>query len=96
MFCSVEEICNKDVINIENGNRVGYVLDVEIDICSGRVCSLIVVKNEKAVSLRRPESIKICWSDIAVMGSETILVKNVPQIQSPPKVNKRFSDIFSK
>lgn len=96
MFCSIDEICNKDVINIENGCRVGYVCDVEIDMCSGHICSLLVTKHDKAISFRRPDCIKICWTDIVVMGNETILVKNVPSLQDNQRSSRRFSDIFAK
>lgn len=96
MFCSIDEICNKDVINIENGCRVGFVCDVEVDMCSGQICSLLVTRSEKQISFRRPECIKICWSDIVVMGNETILVKNVPQMESNIKNSRRFYDIFAK
>lgn len=96
MFCSIDEICNKDVINIENGCRVGFVCDVEVDTCSGQICSLLVTRNERAISFRKPECIKICWCDIVVMGNETILVKNVPHIDGDIKNSRRFSDIFAK
>lgn len=34
----------KDVINVENGCRIGYVCDVDIDPQLGKICAIIVEK----------------------------------------------------
>ncbi len=96
MNCCIDEICNKDVINIENGCRVGYVFDIEIDTGSGQVSKILVSRDEKAIQFKRPECLKICWEDIVVMGEETILVKNIPPLQQQDKQTKSIFNIFSK
>lgn len=96
MNCCIEELCNKDVINIENGSRIGFVCDVEVDISTGQISALTVAGNSKNISFKKPDCLKICWSDIVVMGEETILVKNVPQCCVEAKEQKRIFDIFSK
>ncbi|MBR3767879.1 MAG: YlmC/YmxH family sporulation protein [Clostridia bacterium] len=96
MNCCIDELCNKDVINIENGCRIGYVFDVEVDMGSGHISTLLIAENSKGLSFKRPDCLKVCWADVVVIGDETILVKNVPQIQKPIKQTKSFFDIFSK
>lgn len=96
MNCCIDEICNKTVINIENGCKVGYVYDVEADMCSGQISALLVAGNEKGLMLRRPECFRISWCDIAVIGEETILVKNIPLQQNNHKSGKSIFGLFSK
>lgn len=96
MNCCIDEICNKYVINIENGCKIGYVYDVEVDICTGHISALLVSGSEKGLMIRRPDCFRIKWSDIAVMGEETILVKNVPQAINNSKGNKSIFSLFSK
>lgn len=96
MNCCIEELCNKDVINIENGCRIGYVFDVEVDMVSGHISTLLISDSSKGLSFKRPECLRVCWTDIVVMGEETILVKNVPECNRPAKASKGFLDIFSK
>lgn len=96
MNCCIDELCNKDVINIENGCKVGYVYDVEVDMSSGHISTLLVSVSEKGLSLKKPECFKICWTDIVVMGEETILVKNVPPVSVKAQNNKGLFNIFFK
>ncbi len=96
MNCCIDELCNKDVINIENGSRMGYVCDVEVDMSSGHISTLLISCSARGISFKKPESIRICWEDIVVMGEETILVKNVSGNAPVVKSNKGIFDIFSK
>ena len=41
-ICSVNELKNKEVINLCDGSRLGYVSDIEIDLDCGSVISLLV------------------------------------------------------
>ncbi len=96
MSCMIEELQNKDVISIENGCRIGYVCDVEAEVCTGKIKSIIVCQPSSGFSLRRCDTYKIDWCDIVVMGEETILVKNA--CVCPPRSSsaKGFFNIFSK
>ncbi len=96
MNCCIDEICNKDVINIENGCKVGYVYDVEVDMSSGQISTLLVSVAEKGLLMKKPDCFRICWSDIVVMGEETILVKNVPQVSAKVHQDKSIFNIFFK
>ena len=80
MSCLIEELQNKDVISVENGCKIGYVTDVEAEVCSGRISAIIVSSVPSGFSLKRPDTFRVCWSDIVVMGDETILVKNTVKI----------------
>ena len=40
---SFNSMRDKEVINICDGKRLGYINDVEIDSCDGRICAIIVL-----------------------------------------------------
>lgn len=46
-FC---EFKKKEVINICDGMKVGYVYDLEIDIRTGRICSIIIPVGNRCLS----------------------------------------------
>lgn len=96
MSCLIEELQNKDVISVENGCKIGYVTDVEAEVCSGKISALIVSSVQTGFTLKRPDSFRVCWSDIVVMGDETILVKNASPCAPCKKQPSGFLRIFSK
>ena len=75
MNCCVTDMRNKEVINTKSGCRLGFVGDVEIDTCSGKLVSIIIFGKYKCMGvLGKEDDIKICWEDIQVIGNDTILV----------------------
>lgn len=78
MNCCITELRCKEVINKADGCRIGLVNDVEVDSCCGRVVALIIFGRPKYWGIcGRRERIRICWEDIDVIGSDTILVCKV-------------------
>ena len=76
MKCSISSLCDKDVISIESGRNVGTVSDVEFDTCTGCITALIICGKQGFFSLvGKTEDIRINWSDIEVIGNDSILVK---------------------
>ncbi len=96
MNCCIEELCSKDVICIDNGSRVGYVCDAEIDICNGRMTALLIAPTNAGLFSKKTECFKVCWGDIVVIGDETVLVKNISPVTVSEKNSKGFFNIFSK
>ena len=78
----------KEVINIRDGTRYGYVNDVEIDILSGKVVSVIVPVPCKFpwFFLHRDDYI-IPWDAISRIGEDIILVDY--EVGNCPKRKKR-------
>lgn len=94
MFYSLEEISRKDIIDVENGCRIGFVRDIEFGE-DGKAKFLTIEKtSSKANPFRKGETVKINWNDIVVIGKETILVKNTEQIPCEPYKKTRLSDLF--
>ncbi len=83
-MCSVEELACKDVININDGGRLGFVDDVEIDLDDGKVKSLIVYGRRKFFGLMgREDDLVIPWESIQKIGEDIILVCCEPTCRPP-------------
>lgn len=75
MNCRITDLRNKDVINIHDGSRLGYVCDVEVDTCTARLKAIIIYGRAKMFGLLGHEDdCVICWEDIEVIGEDSILV----------------------
>ena len=84
----VTDLGCKEVINICDGTRYGYIKDLEIDISSGQVVSIIVPGMHKFLwfSFKKDEY-TIPWSCIKRIGEDIILVDY--QLTNAPKREKR-------
>lgn len=65
----------KEVINIHNGRRLGFVCDVDIDMETGRLNSIIVPGNGRIFGIfGNKEDYIIPWERIKTIGDDIILV----------------------
>jgi len=71
--CSTSGIGNKMVVNVCDGANLGYVTDIEFDICDGKIVALIVGECS-ALGLAKEESIRVPWCKIQCIGEDVILV----------------------
>ena len=70
------ELRMKEVINICDGKRLGFITDVEIDSCTGCVVALIVPGPGKLCSfLGRDTEYIIPWKCVKQIGNDIILVE---------------------
>ncbi len=77
MKCTLTDLRSKEVVNMSNGTRLGYVTDIEIDTCTGCLVSITVFCGKSICGFfGKGEEIVICWKDIVVIGEDTILVKH--------------------
>ena len=75
MNCCLSQLRRKEVINSKNGCRIGYVDDLEVDTHSAKVCALIIYGPLKFFGLfGRKDDCIIPWSEIELIGEDTILV----------------------
>ena len=69
--CIITDLNSKQVINTKTGCHLGFVNDVEINTCDGRVSALIIFGRSRLLG-RRDDDIRICWKDIEVIGDDII------------------------
>ena len=67
---------HKEVININNAKRLGYVQDVTADLETGTITSIIVPGNNKIFNFFSGNNeIVIPWDKIKAIGEDVILVE---------------------
>ena len=65
----------KEVININEGKIIGYVVDVNADFGKGEIDSIIVAQNGKLFNtMLNKNNITIPWNKITKIGEDVILV----------------------
>lgn len=74
--CRIVDLRCKEVISISDGSRLGYVNDVEIDTCTGRIAAIIVPGHGKLFGKR--EDYIIPWEAIRRIGDDIILTSYCP------------------
>ncbi len=75
-ICSVNDIRNKEVINIKTGARLGFPSDIEIDIETGNLVSIVVPGNYRIMGLFGKDSdIIIKWEHIKTIGDDLIIIE---------------------
>ena len=66
-----DDFREKEVINVSDGRRLGYVIEIEFDICDGKITAIIA---DGGGCFGRGESICIPWEQIQKIGEDIILV----------------------
>ena len=66
---------HKEVINITDGKRLGFVQDVTANLETGIITSIIVPGNNKLFNVFASNYILIPWENIKCIGDDIILVE---------------------
>lgn len=74
--CNSEDFRDKEVISVTDGRRLGFVAEIEFDVCDGRITA-IVVRDDCGLFGRKGEDILIPWDKIQKIGEDIILVSGV-------------------
>ena len=70
------ELKEKEVVNICNCRCLGFVVDIDIDVCTGVVLALIIPGCGKMWSMfGRGSELLIPWSQVVRVGPDIILVE---------------------
>ena len=72
----LESLKDREVINVCDGRRLGYVCDAQLDLCSGRLTAIIVPGECNFLGFSKGDDILIPWACIERIGDDIILVKS--------------------
>lgn len=78
------EICNKEVVSVTTGMRLGQVDDIELDECAHVKRLYIYARG----LFTREGDIVIEWDDIDTIGPDIILVRN--EVERASRSRKRL------
>ena len=83
----ITDLRDKEIIDVSDGGRYGYVGDVEVDLDSGKVLTLVVPGRLRLLGLlgREPERV-FAWEQVKRIGADIVLVEGLPR---PPEERQR-------
>lgn len=69
------DVREKEIININNGERMGYIYDFELDVERGIITAIVMSGSVKVLGLfGKSQDMIIPWHNIVKIGTDTILV----------------------
>lgn len=97
MVCSVNDLRCKEVINVRDGQRLGFVDDVEFDITSGTVTSFIVPGPARFLGMfGRVCNYVIPLCNVQKIGADIVLVNYEMPVPNPAGQRSGFFSSFFK
>lgn len=80
----ISEFQTKEVVNIQDGKRLGHIGDLDINISKGTIENMIIPGQGKFMGIiGKEDSLSIPWGDIVRIGSDVILVQMKDRIGNP-------------
>ncbi|CEH35485.1 YlmC/YmxH family sporulation protein [Romboutsia lituseburensis] len=71
----VSDIMEKEIINVKNGKRMGFITDIDMDTNEGKIMSFTITGDlGRGIFSRNGEGQVIFWNDIIKIGCDTIIV----------------------
>jgi len=66
----------KEVVNILDGSRLGFICDLILDACTGKICAIVVPGPSRfAFLFKGDRDTVIPWKNIRKIGEDVILVE---------------------
>ena len=94
MSCKFTDLQCKEVICIANGQRLGFITDVLVEIPEGNVCAIVVPGPSKLLGLAGcKDDFIIPWGAIQRIGPDIVLVDTKPEdcrVQRPKQKHARL------
>lgn len=90
----ISDLQAKDVVNVEDGKRLGAIGDLELDVDSGLVRSIVIPGQGRFFGMvGSTQDYIIAWNQIVKIGTDVILVDLRPPNEAgyylPPETGKR-------
>ena len=84
---TIRELCEKEVVQLEQGVCLGRADDLEFDPATAQLQSLILLGRPRLLGLLgRDESLIVPWQEIETIGTDAILVHTaVPEAPAAPR-----------
>ncbi|UOY93721.1 YlmC/YmxH family sporulation protein [Ectobacillus sp. JY-23] len=72
----ISEFQVKDVVNVADGRRLGHIGDIDIDVATGKIQAVIIMKQGRMLGLfGKEEELIVPWKQIVKIGEDVILVR---------------------
>lgn len=68
----------KDIVFVEDGTRIGNLTDIDINVDTGNITSLVVATKSKVLGVfGESREIIIPWNHVIKIGQDVILVRKI-------------------
>lgn len=76
LICSLSKLREKEVINTENGEKLGFIDDIEFDAENERIAAFVIFGRKRFCGLLgRDSDLVITCQEIKLVGKDTVLVR---------------------
>jgi len=73
--CRLYDLGGKEVVNLADGRRLGYISDLELDLRTGTVLAAVIPGRARLFGLLgREEEWRIPWKNIERVGEDVVFV----------------------
>lgn len=69
----ISDIMDKEIINLKNGKKLGFITNIDLDVVNGRISSFSIIGGGRFFS-KGLDIDTIFWKDILKIGCDTIIV----------------------
>lgn len=77
----LSEISSKDVINDEDGTKLGKITDAEIDVATGKILNITIHRGIKVFSVfGNKDNVIIPWDRILKIGNDVVIVEDTKKL----------------
>lgn len=78
----ISEFQAKDVVNVSDGRKLGNIGDIEINLSTGKIESIIITGTGRVLGFfGKEDEVIISWKNILKIGEDVILVRHKDQNQ---------------
>lgn len=90
LIYSLSELREKEVINVINGEKLGFIDDIEFEAVKGEIIAFVIYGRKRLYGLLgKDNDLIITCSQIKLIGSDTILVSfNKENCEKKTKISK--------
>jgi len=75
MILRASELRVKEVVSVNDGKRLGYIFDMEIDMDTGKIVSFVIPGGGRILGfLGRGGELVLDWENIRKVGKDVVLV----------------------
>lgn len=71
----ISALQEKDVINVLDGKKVGYIIDLDIDVETGKINAFILESDVSIFKRLKKDEWVILWEHVEKIGTDVILVR---------------------
>lgn len=72
----ISDFQTKEVVNVENGKRLGHIGDLDVNLSTGKIENMIIPGAGRVLGLFGKENdVIVPWNNIVRIGADVILVR---------------------